>query len=464
MEKEELKVSNKCTMVYNGYSRYNINSKEKLFVDQNDIDKQDEEHLYEDLVINASIVGNLDILGEYLNDHNVNDFLYTGWTLLLYATSYSNLEAIKYLLTNGADCNKHKDGFTPLMALCSSTRGTKETCLHCLKLLIEASANVEAINKAKQTALMYACKTKDVEFVKELLKYIKNINACDNEGQTALIYAVLANKFEIVQLLIENQANIEIKNRRSETAKDVANFKGYEKISLLLSSEDDVQVTYEVSKIEEWEDMFPNSNLNKDKVVDYDITNILYGMGLENYTYLFQGIKLYQFLQLTDEDLINLGMDISVHRNKFQYYLNKFHCKPWSVETLGVINKLEPYTLYNGLKNMVNVAKQLSIMKSSFCFIKNNIDSDFKEKIFADDVEASNYKQTIKDTEKALKDLKKELFLLQALVDKIDVESSLPVPPCYIGPKDAKRLSCRPIMWSILLICGLYLLKIRVYK
>lgn len=41
-------------------------------------------------------------------DHDINDFLYTGWTLLLYAASSVQLEVIEYLLAHGADPNKHK--------------------------------------------------------------------------------------------------------------------------------------------------------------------------------------------------------------------------------------------------------------------------------------------------------------------------------------------------------------------
>ncbi|KAK2579415.1 hypothetical protein KPH14_003273 [Odynerus spinipes] len=464
MKKEELHIPNEDIKSYNWHSKGNMNTGEKTHFDRNHIHMQDEKRIYQDHVINACTVGNLNVIEEYLNDHDVNDFLYTGWTPLLYAASSCNAEVIKYLLTHGADSNKHRDGFTPLMALCNSTRGTTENCLHCLSLLIEASANTEATNKEKQTALMYTCKTKDVQVVRELIKHVKNINACDNEGQTALIYAVLTNKLETVKLLLENEASATIKNRRHQTAKDVADSKGYDKISLLLSSEDDVLITYEVSQIEEWRDMFPRLCLNKDQVVDHDIVTILYGMGLENYTNLFQGMELQRFLQLTEKDLLHLGIDISVHRNKFLNHLYKFHCKTWGVHTIGVINKSQPYTLYSGISSMGNVTKQILVMNSTFRYIKSNLDNVSYKNIFANDVQISEYKETIESTKKALTNLKKELLNVKALADKINAKSCLPVPPCYIGPKKTLHLICKPIVWSILLVCGICLVKVRVYK
>jgi len=41
-------------------------------------------------------------------EHDVNKFLYTGWTPLLYATSSVELEIVEYLLAHGANPNKHK--------------------------------------------------------------------------------------------------------------------------------------------------------------------------------------------------------------------------------------------------------------------------------------------------------------------------------------------------------------------
>ena len=44
----------------------------------------------------------------FLEEHDVNKFLYTGWTLLLYAISSVETEIVEHLLIHGANPNKHK--------------------------------------------------------------------------------------------------------------------------------------------------------------------------------------------------------------------------------------------------------------------------------------------------------------------------------------------------------------------
>lgn len=102
--------------------------------------------------------------------------------------------------------------------------------------------------------------------------------------------------------------------------------------------------TYQISKMCNWKDMFPSLININNQTVDFDIFTILHGMGLEQYTYIFQGIKLTEFLMLTENDLYHLGMDIKVHRIQFMECLHKFHRKKWSIQSIGIINKSLPYT------------------------------------------------------------------------------------------------------------------------
>lgn len=44
------------------------------------------------------------------------------------------------------------------------------------------------------------------------------------------MYAVLSNGIEIVKLLLNNHADAKIKNNHYESAKDIANLKGYDKV------------------------------------------------------------------------------------------------------------------------------------------------------------------------------------------------------------------------------------------
>lgn len=81
-----------------------------------------------------------------------------------------------------------------------------------------------------------------------------------------------------------------------------------------------------------------------EKCVHFDIVAILYGMGMERYKYLFEGVDLKAFLKLTEDDLVRLGLDMPFQRKQFLEGLHKFHIKSWSTQSIGAIRKSLPYT------------------------------------------------------------------------------------------------------------------------
>lgn len=90
--------------------------------------------------------------------------------------------------------------------------------------------------------------------------------------------------------------------------------------------------------------MFPSLAVVNDQIVDFDVFTMLYGMGLETYAHIFQGMSVKDFLALTENDLESLGVEINAHRIQFMEQLHKFHRKKWSIQSIGVINKSLPYT------------------------------------------------------------------------------------------------------------------------
>lgn len=152
--------------------------------DFDDVLVHEEDH--ENYLINACTKGDLKAIQDHLENvtYDINKFLHTGWTLLLYAASSVQPEIIEYLLTFDVDPNKDKEGFTPLMALCSSTKGTAEISLKCLIMLIQAKADANLTNRRRETALMYACTSQNAEFVAELIKHVHDINVCDSDGKS----------------------------------------------------------------------------------------------------------------------------------------------------------------------------------------------------------------------------------------------------------------------------------------
>lgn len=95
--------------------------------------------------------------------------------------------------------------------------------------------------------------------------------------------------------------------------------------------------------------MFPSLTHVNEQTIDFDVYTILYGMGLETYAPIFQGISLKSCLKLTENDLRNLGVEINAHRVQFMEQLHKFHRKKWSIQSIGAINKSLPYTYVHSM-------------------------------------------------------------------------------------------------------------------
>ncbi|XP_076646441.1 uncharacterized protein LOC143355491 isoform X2 [Halictus rubicundus] len=418
----------------------------------------DDEHIFQYHVSNACMLGHLQIIQDYLESHDINTLLYNGWTPLLYAASCAQAEAIDYLIINGANVNKHKDGYYPLMALCNSTKSTLENRIKCLTLLIKQKANVNATNKQRQTALMYACASQDLEFVEELLKYDKNVNACDNRNQTALMYATIANKPDIVKLLIEKGVDTTLTDYSNLTAKEIASIKGYDKIlSLFNFDEEEIITVSEISKVCDWKDMFPLLHNINSHTIDFDVFTMLNGMGLEKYTLNFEGMNLKNFLQLNEDNLYDLNIDIKAHRTQFMDQLHKFHKKKWSIHSIGLINKSLPYTIYDGIVSLGTTSRQIAIIGSSYQYIKNGLSKANDENMHLTSKQMTNFEEVLKKTQKTLSLLKKELILLKTLSKRIKKENDIGIPATYIGPK--KHNSRLLLSVSIMTIIGMYIFK-----
>lgn len=113
--------------------------------------------------------------------------------------------------------------------------------------------------------------------------------------------------------------------------------------------EEEKPITCEVFDRKTWRDLFPDLYPRRKEVLDDYISSMLSGMDLESYKILFLGINLKTFLQLTEDEICDLGIDITVHREQFLEGLEKFHLKKWNVGILGSINdknNINSYVLY----------------------------------------------------------------------------------------------------------------------
>ena len=110
--------------------------------------------------------------------------------------------------------------------------------------------------------------------------------------------------------------------------------------------EDEKPMPCEVFDRVTWRDLFPDLYPRRKEVLDDYIYYMLCGIGLESYSFLFQGMNLKTFLQLTEDDICNVGIDITVHKEMFLEGLEQFHRKKWNIGICDNIRKQNHVNLY----------------------------------------------------------------------------------------------------------------------
>mmetsp|Transcript_14721 Transcript_14721/g.23807 ORF Transcript_14721/g.23807 Transcript_14721/m.23807 type:complete len:897 (-) Transcript_14721:44-2734(-) len=147
-----------------------------------------------------------------------------GITPLIAAASEGNVECVKLLLEAKADVNaKDKDGTNSLMA--ASARGH----LDVVSALLGAGANVNEQNADGHTALMFAYNGKNQvetlwerynQFVLEAESKGESKDEVDDNGTGPIIREALNSHSALVELLIKSGADQSLKDKEGHVAKD----------------------------------------------------------------------------------------------------------------------------------------------------------------------------------------------------------------------------------------------------
>ena len=153
---------------------------------------------------------------------NILDRLGTG--ALHMATWAASPEIVRCLLEARAQVNLQGNSHrsTPLLTTLqspSSVPGTKNHQAHltCMRLLINAGADVDVHDWQGATAMIFASQWNNLPAVEALLRSRADINKSNSQEETALVHAVQANSHESAQLLLSNGADytLHTKRRRS---------------------------------------------------------------------------------------------------------------------------------------------------------------------------------------------------------------------------------------------------------
>jgi ankyrin repeat protein len=133
---------------------------------------------------------------------------------IVFAAQSGSIEILDFLLTKGADPKAAgENGQTLLMALSSHNNRKNFSELETrIRSWVKGGVDVNATNKAGQTALMLALSSRNQDLVQLLLELGANPNIGDQNGQFPIYVAM--NDPELFQLLVSKGADVNIKNGR----------------------------------------------------------------------------------------------------------------------------------------------------------------------------------------------------------------------------------------------------------
>ncbi|XP_015428606.1 PREDICTED: transient receptor potential channel pyrexia [Dufourea novaeangliae] len=201
------------------------------------------------LLLQASLIGRLDLItslhkcGADLN-HSEQEQCLTPLHLCAFSNS---LEAVQYLLTNGADMNT-KGTHTPFhyaafgnafkvaqyflqLGISQESPLAEETVLHAaarsnalnvLKLLAPGNPTLDHLDCNGYGAIHHVADRDDSGCLLVLLDAGCQLDTMTKKGDTALHLAAEASCAENVDLLVERGANVRLKNHRGQTALHIA--------------------------------------------------------------------------------------------------------------------------------------------------------------------------------------------------------------------------------------------------
>lgn len=165
---------------------------------------------------------NMDLLSVILEKTPslINEKDSSGKTPLILAVSEDNIDAVKFLISKGANKNaQDNNGMTPLMF--AARDGQENIFFESLN----AGANTKLKSNVGYSALSFSISSQNPNILKALIKKGGDVNEVDYEKKfSPLISYIFSSGFggekgneEIADILIKNKANINFQNDRGET-------------------------------------------------------------------------------------------------------------------------------------------------------------------------------------------------------------------------------------------------------
>jgi ankyrin repeat protein len=143
------------------------------------------------------------------NGANVKDP--RGQTPLMFAAAFGSLEAMKLLISSGADAKAESEAGVTALHWCAGDVAK-------VRLLLDQGAQVNKASRLGRTPLLVAAETSGaLETVRLLLQKGADVNVADSLGFTPLIAAAYVDNIAVAKLLIEKTASLNAKTSAGQT-------------------------------------------------------------------------------------------------------------------------------------------------------------------------------------------------------------------------------------------------------
>lgn len=166
----------------------------------------------------------------------IEEFYYdvdANFSLLHIATISGFSEIVRALISGGADVNQADS--RGMSALHYASYSTIDDPIMLITSLVEAGADIDALNDEEITPLLIAAMRGTTEIARLLVDAGADIEALTDYGETPLSVAVEQNHPEFVALMISAGAELNLTNRFGRTLLTHAKKKGYSKIAGMLA-------------------------------------------------------------------------------------------------------------------------------------------------------------------------------------------------------------------------------------
>ncbi|XP_044757548.1 ankyrin repeat, SAM and basic leucine zipper domain-containing protein 1-like [Coccinella septempunctata] len=328
---------------------------------------------------NDILHGNNDEVLKVVNEViGLNEKLEDDWTLISLAASVGNYDLLVQLYEMGAEIKTLRGGDTILMCACNCpvSKAAFEESSRVIQFLLDKGVDVNAKNRKRMNALMFAASNGNLNAV-ELLLPLVDLNEEDNQSWDALFWAVYGGNASLVEFLIDKGMSIDRTDIRGNTPLDIAVDNNYQDIIKLLTPEEEDGEDYAIDTHINFEDIFRGLKDKEKPLFLQDIYNFLYGTRCENLMKLFvnNNVSLLDLLSSSEEEFKDMGVAMPFQRRRLMTGIHIFHKTPFQPGSIPVVGKNELYSNVDIAVAVFSAIKQSICMEAALKYIMKNGDN-----------------------------------------------------------------------------------------